>query len=85
LLKAVERKARTAACREIWLITTNDNLRALRFYQRRGLRIRRVYENALEGYRRIKPSIPLVGDHRIPLRDAIELYRPLIRRETRSR
>ena len=85
LLAAVERRAKASACREIWLITTNDNMRALRFYQRRGMRIRQVYENALEVSRKIKPSIPLVGLHRIVLRDEIEMYKPLVRRRVRSR
>jgi ribosomal protein S18 acetylase RimI-like enzyme len=85
LLAAVERRARAAGCRELWLITTNDNLSALRFYQRRGMRMRRVHENALEASRRIKPSIPRIGLHRIPLRDEIELYKPLVRRRATSR
>jgi ribosomal protein S18 acetylase RimI-like enzyme len=85
LLAAAERRARASGCSEVWLITTNDNLRALRFYQRRGVRIRRVHENALEASRRIKPSIPRVGLHGIMLRDEIELYKPLVPRRRRTR
>jgi hypothetical protein len=55
------------------LITTNDNLDALRFYQKRGFRIAGVRPNALDLSRRIKPEIPLVGEDGIPLRDEIEL------------
>ncbi|MBM3287342.1 MAG: GNAT family N-acetyltransferase, partial [Candidatus Eisenbacteria bacterium] len=47
LLAAVERRARSLDCREVWLITTNDNLRALRFYQRRGYEIRAVHSGSL--------------------------------------
>jgi hypothetical protein len=55
------------------LITTNDNLNALRFYQKRGLALVAVHRNALEESRRIKPEIPLIGSDGIPLRDEIEL------------
>ena len=56
--------------------TTNDNVDALRFYQRRGFRLRAVRVGAVDRARSLKPSIPLVGDHGIPLRDEIELERP---------
>jgi GNAT superfamily N-acetyltransferase len=74
LLDAVERVAREAGCTRLWLITTNDNLDALRFYQRRGFRIERVYPGAVDDARaRLKPEIPELGDHGIPLRDELEL------------
>lgn len=58
----------------IWVVTTNDNLDALRFYQRRGFSIREVRVGAVDRARAtIKPSLPLVGDYEIPLRDEIEL------------
>jgi hypothetical protein len=54
-------------------MTTNDNLRALRFYQRRGLRLAALYPGAVEESRRLKPSIPLIGENGIPIRDELEL------------
>ena len=39
LRRGCRRRHVTAGCRRVWLITTNDNLRALRFYQRRGFRL----------------------------------------------
>jgi ribosomal protein S18 acetylase RimI-like enzyme len=57
----------------IWLITTNDNLDALRFYQRRGFRLAALHRDALAESRRLKPQIPLVGDHGIEIRDELEL------------
>lgn len=77
LLEAVVATARAAGCRRLWLITTNDNIRALRFYQRRGLRLVAVHRDALDVSRRLKPSIPLIGQDGIPLRDEIELELPL--------
>ena len=73
LLAAVRDTARAAGCRRLWLITTNDNLHALRFYQKRGWVLVAVHANALEESRRLKPEIPLVGIDGIPLRDEIEL------------
>ena len=62
-----------AGCRRLWLITTNDNLAALRFYQRRGFELVAVHRRAVAAARRLKPEIPLVGAHGIPIRDEIEL------------
>jgi ribosomal protein S18 acetylase RimI-like enzyme len=74
LLDAVT--ARTGA-RRLWLVTTNDNLDALRFYQRRGFRIARVRPGAVDEARKtLKPSIPEVGNFGIPIRDEIVLERP---------
>jgi ribosomal protein S18 acetylase RimI-like enzyme len=73
LLDAVTEEARRRACSRLWLITTNDNLRALRFYQRRGLRLVAVHRDAIDEARRLKPSIPTVGDDGIPVHDEIEL------------
>jgi len=73
LLDAVRGAAVKARCSRLWLMTTNDNLSALRFYQKWGLHIAAVYPNALERSRRLKPEIPLLGKEGIPLRDEIEL------------
>ncbi len=73
LLAAVAGIAREQGCGRVWLITSNDNTRAIRFYQKRGYRLSALYPNALETSRRLKPSIPMVGIDGIPLRDEIEL------------
>ncbi len=73
LLTALRQAAKNAGVRRLWLITTNDNLNALRFYQKRGFTLVAVYPNALELSRRLKPGIPLVGEDGISLRDEIEL------------
>ena len=73
LIHAVSQVARDAGCRRVWLITTNDNLRALRFYQRRGFRLAALHRDALDRSRELKPSIPEVGLDGIPLRDELEL------------
>lgn len=79
LLEAVRDAAVQAGCDRIWLITTNDNLRALGFYQKRGYRLVAVHRDALQRSRELKPSIPLVSPDGIPLRDEIELEYPVPR------
>ncbi len=73
LVRAVARKAGERGCRRLWLITTNDNLDAIHFYQKRGFHLVAVHRNALEGTRRIKPGLPMIGIDGIPLRDEIEM------------
>ncbi len=74
LVEAVERLAAQRGCTRLWVITTNDNVDALRFYQRRGFRLAALHPGAVDGSRaRLKPEIPTVGDHGIPLRDEVEL------------
>ena len=64
--------AREAGCARVTLVTTNDNIDALLFYQKRGFDMARLYRDALEVSRKLKPEIPLVGGHGIPLRHEIE-------------
>ena len=73
LLEAVKAAAAEQGCKRLWLITTNDNVRALRFYQKRGFHIAAVHVDALNESRRLKPQIPIIGIDGIPLRDEIEL------------
>lgn len=73
LLEAVKDAARHAGCRRVWLVTTNDNLDALRFYQRRGVALVAVHRNAVEQSRRLKPEVPALGLYGIPIRDELEL------------
>jgi GNAT superfamily N-acetyltransferase len=73
LLRKVIEEARSRKCRRVFLITTNDNLYALGFYQRRDFEIVAVHRGAVNETRKIKPSIPVIGANHIPLRDEIEL------------
>lgn len=73
LIQAVAQQAAYHNCKRVWLITSNDNLSALGFYQRRGFRLVAVYQGAIDASRMIKPSIPLVGMDNIPIHDEIEL------------
>jgi ribosomal protein S18 acetylase RimI-like enzyme len=77
LVNALLERLQQQGVRRIWVTTTNDNLAALAFYQRRGFEIRQVRPDAIEAARRIKPAIPLVAENGIPIRDEIDLCREL--------
>jgi len=76
LMDEAEWLARRAGCTRLFLTTSNDNLPALAFYQRRGMRIVAVHRGAVDEARRHDP-IPAVGHRGIPIRDEIELERRL--------
>ena len=73
LLDAVSRVAREAGCSRLWLITTNDNDRAIGFYLAHGFEVVEVREGAIDASRKLKPSIPLVNELGVPIRDEIEM------------
>ena len=77
LLDAAAEAARSNGCRRLWLITTNDNVRALGFYQRCGFSLAALHRDAVTKARRLKPEIALVGQDGIPIRDELELERLL--------
>lgn len=77
LLKEVEKVAIDNNCKKMRLNTTNDNMRALQFYQKRGYCLTKLYTNSMDEVRRVKPNVPELGDNDIPLRDEIELEKLL--------
>ncbi|GAA1772192.1 GNAT family N-acetyltransferase [Nonomuraea bangladeshensis] len=72
LLDAVRAAAAERGATRLWLITTNDNTRALRFYQRYGFDLVALHRDGVERARRLKPSIPREADG-IPIRHELEL------------
>jgi len=75
LIDAAVHRARQLSCSRIRLTTTNDNLDALRFYQRRGFRLSALRPDAVRESRKLKPEIPSVGDYGIPITDELDLER----------
>ena len=73
LIDRVKETAKKDGCNKVWLMTTNDNTEALRFYQKRGFAITTIRINEIEKQRKIKPSMPILGNDGIPIRDEIEL------------
>ena len=77
LIDKVEHVAKQKQLKSVSLITTNDNLNALKFYQKRGYRISTIIPNAVDEARKIKPTIPLMGNDGIPLHDELILHKRL--------
>ncbi|MFF5290397.1 GNAT family N-acetyltransferase [Paractinoplanes globisporus] len=82
LLEAAVERAEAAGLARLWLVTTNDNLDALRFYQRRGMRLVQINRGAVDESRKLKPRIPLTGEFGIEIHDEIMLEMRLPRRES---
>jgi GNAT superfamily N-acetyltransferase len=73
LLDAVRDAATDAGCARLWLITTNNNVRALELYQRWGMEIVALHRHAVSAARRLKPSIPERDAKGIPIAHELEL------------
>lgn len=73
LVEAVKKVARKSNCKKLWLITTNDNISALCFWQKLSFIFKEIYPNAVSLSRKLKPEIPLIGNYGIPIRDEILL------------
>ena len=73
LVDEVIKKAISLNCSRVWVITTNDNTVAVKFYETMGFSTVAVHKNAVEKSRKLKPEIPLVGIDGIPITDEIEL------------
>ena len=73
LVKAVIDLAKKQGIKKICLVTTNDNLNGIGFWQKRGFKLVKVYPDSVEYIRKVKPAVPLIGENGIPLRDELEL------------
>ncbi|MEC3884908.1 GNAT family N-acetyltransferase [Halobacillus sp. HZG1] len=77
LIDKVEEEAARLGCRSLSVITTNDNIQALAFYQKRGFRIMEIFHDAVQRARDVKPEIPAIGDHGIPIVDELLLKKEI--------
>ncbi|MDI6901191.1 MAG: GNAT family N-acetyltransferase [Anaerosomatales bacterium] len=77
LVEEIARYARAQGAARLIVSTTNDNLDALRFYQRRGFALARLHPGVMASVRAEKPGLPETGEYDIPLRDVLELERAL--------
>jgi 2-oxo-4-hydroxy-4-carboxy--5-ureidoimidazoline (OHCU) decarboxylase/GNAT superfamily N-acetyltransferase len=74
LLDTARQVAVASGHHRLWLVTTNDNLHAIHFYLRRGLRIAAVHEGAVARDRAVKPEIAeRNAENDLPIRDLVEL------------
>ncbi len=77
LVNAVIDEAESLKCSRVWVITTNDNNQAVKFYQALGFEVKTIHKDAVIESRKLKPEIPLVGVDGIPITDEIELEKIL--------
>ncbi|MFN4009918.1 MAG: GNAT family N-acetyltransferase [Pannonibacter sp.] len=77
LLDAVVQDARRQGLTRLMVRTSNDNLDAFRFYQRRGFRLERIVPGVIDAERLLKPEIPIMGEYGIPLHDEVVLGREI--------
>ncbi|OJE41438.1 acetyltransferase [Bacillus proteolyticus] len=73
LVDCVLQMARENECEKVWLITTNDNMNALRFYQKRNFIMTNLYMDAVKEARKIKKEIPFIGYDNIAISHEIQL------------
>ena len=64
--------AKERGCRRIWLVTTNDNTRAIRFFQKFGFKLKAVHIGSFEVVRRLKGGLPARGIDSIPIEHEFE-------------
>jgi len=72
LLDKIVAMAKKMGLRRVFLITTNDNAHAIRFYQRYGFSLKAVHIGSLAAGRLLKPGIPATGIDGIPLEHEFE-------------
>jgi len=72
LVRAVAEEVKAHGCKKLWLITTNDDTNAIRFYQKKGFSLVALHMNAMEESRKLKPAIPLTGMDGIPVLHELE-------------
>ncbi|MBO6894148.1 MAG: GNAT family N-acetyltransferase [Roseibium sp.] len=77
LLDAVSTEARQLNVPRLTVRTSNDNLDAFRFYQRRGFRLEKIGQGVIDRERELKPGIPLRGDYGIEIHDEVLFARTL--------
>jgi ribosomal protein S18 acetylase RimI-like enzyme len=81
LLKELEEVAKNLGAATIWLCTTNDNLSAIRFYQRRGYHLNAIHPGEFRNVLEVKgydPDTEVVGQDGIIIRDEIVLEKPIL-------
>jgi GNAT superfamily N-acetyltransferase len=77
LLESVVERGRRDGWKRLWLVTSNDNTDAIRLYQRSGWDWTDFKRDSITRARRLKPEIPELGNHGIPVRHEIHFEAPL--------
>ena len=73
LINKIKAFANECNLKNIIVITRNDNLRALGFYQKKGFILNKVFFDSIKQACKLKPEIPIKNKNGILIRDEIEL------------
>ena len=65
-------EARALAVGRVWLVTTNNNIAAIAFYQSLGMDLRALHRHAVRTARKLKPTIPSHDEAGIPIDHELE-------------
>jgi N-acetylglutamate synthase-like GNAT family acetyltransferase len=77
LFKETENFAKANSFSRLWLITTNENTAAIRFYNSAGWNQVAIHRGAVRESRKLKPEIPEFAPDGTPIEDEIEFEFPL--------
>jgi len=73
LIRFVASEARRLGASSLRAVTTNDNLRALGYYQKQGFRLTALFVGSVDAFRGRHPRFRPIGFDGIPVRDTLEL------------
>ncbi|MCI1987283.1 MAG: GNAT family N-acetyltransferase [Lactobacillus sp.] len=79
LMAAAEARAQATGLTKMVVTTTNDNLDAMRFYQKKGYRFAKVIRGSVDTARALKPTVPEIGDDGIAIHDELLMNKDLPR------
>ncbi|MGY5877172.1 MAG: GNAT family N-acetyltransferase [Candidatus Thorarchaeota archaeon] len=77
LLEYLEEIAKERGCQKVWLITTNDNTPAIKFYEARGFHVSSIHQGAITESRKLKPEIPIHGLGEVLIEDEVEMEKAI--------
>ena len=72
LMQQCVEDAGSSGCSRVWLVTTNNNIGAIAFYERLGMKLSAIHRGAVSEARALKSSIPLLDGHGVPIDDELE-------------
>lgn len=72
LIESIKHEAVQRNWKRVWLTVTNDNVKAIRFYQKRGFDMVKLHNHSVAEVRKMKPELPLIGMDGIPIKHEIE-------------
>ena len=73
LIKKMIERAKDLKLDRLWLMTTNDNIKAINFYKNQGFVVNAVHIDAIQKSRDLGQNIPEFGYNGVPIKDEVEM------------